>query len=383
MVGVEDSNHQSFAHIQAESEVSESSIIALTQMLELKPQAVWVRRYFALPEVARSFLRVALVANESAWPEEGPTDHARQTATARPVFALTVFTGAHACLFDNFMSHLMRLQPLSMGSLIFPPLAVFSMDWEAFGWCNQIAENVEMGTSTLYALCIAPANTTKEVQKSNLPQVVFGDAAYRTAVWMKPMLLSLALSVGDYSVLVTDVDIVYLRPPLVLIPAKYRLQNPSTLTNNPRGIHEHVQLEVACEVDGILATANTGLIFAWAGSLYAVDQWAAISRMPPALDDQAAFRRKISTSSDLAEGVACLPSVNFKLRCSCDGQQCDDQVIAVHCTEVPNKPASLGASSLWAAKYTDQSQCRYGVGPSWWKSHPKAAAAAKLAAAVA
>jgi len=376
----EDLGHPSSTFTQMESEVLESCNMALAEMLELKPQAGWVRRYFTTPEVARSFLRVASVANQSAWPTVGPTEHSQESATSRPIFAIVVLTGAHACLFDNFVSHLVRLQPLATGSLVFPPLAVFPLDWEAFGWCKQIIENDEVHTSKIFALCVSPANNTKELHKSDQPQVVFGDAAYRTAVWMKPMLLSMALTVGDYSVLVTDVDIVYLRPPLVLNAARFRtLAAPMPASSLRGSIDKHVHIEVACEVDGNLATANTGLIFSWAGSLPAIDQWSTVLRMPPVMDDQAAFRRKVSASVDLAESVACLPRDNFKLRCSCGGQQCDDQVIAVHCTEVPNKTASLEASSLWAAKYTNPSQCRYGVGPAWWKSHPKAAAAARFA----
>jgi hypothetical protein len=375
-----DSDLQSPTRSYPESEIPDIDVLGLEQVLDLKPQAAWVRRYFSMAEVARALLHVGRVANASAWPEGGPSEHSTKSAEARPVFAIAVLTGAHACLFDNFVSHLMRLQQPSLGGLVFPPLAVFSLDLEAEGWCKRIsrAANVD-ATGGLFLLCASPANATKEHRATDMPQVFFGDAAYRSAVWMKPMLLSMALSAGDFSVLVNDVDIVWLRPPLVLHTARFRTPTPSNPPNNLRSRVFHPVIEVACELGEALATANTGLIFSWAGSQSVVDRWATIARLPPPADDQAAFRQKVGIAAEFAGRVACLSSDKFKMRCSCNGRQCDDRVVAVHCTEVANKTFSLEAGGFWAPKLMNQGHCRYGVGPAWWKSHPKASAAAAAA----
>lgn len=139
-------------------------------------------------------------------------------------------------------------------------------------------------------------------------------------------------------------------------------------------------LEVACEVAGSLADANTGLVFAWAGAktAEAVDRWATTARFPPPGDDQAAFRQRLVRLPPLPPPtLACLPPHLYRLRCECAATTaagpCDSSVVAVHCTEVANKTQSLRDAGLWAPALTGHGDCRYGVSDEWLSKNTKKA----------
>jgi hypothetical protein len=254
--------------------------------------------------------------------------------------SITVVNKAQICLLDNFIAH------LGMLSSAFPPLVVFCLDQESFHVCCALKRLTQY--DHLWIRCASP-HSSAPVSPAT---VLFGDSNYRSAVWMKPLLLEISLAT-NVTVLITDIDIVFLKSPRW-------------------NAVKSAQFQMACEVPGDRGSANTGFIVATPKARAAVTEWTRIARFPPSIDDQSAFRQRIARINP--EWVKCLPSEQFRMGCKCNSdlkEACGDKVVAVHCTLSPNKPDSLLRASLWHPIITSHENCSFGVPQSWWNSHPK------------
>jgi len=314
-------------------------VLTLSELLSQQAQAKWVTYFFSLEAVAAAMVDSSVVANRSTILSRGPPQP--------PLVSFTVANAPQICILDNFISHLSRLEPQRRG-LVFPPFLIFTLDQATQSFCEQLldARPIEKRTleGHLSLRCVAPLGSVASSPRS----IDFGDPAYRVAVWMKPMLLALMLSSNMFSALLTDIDIVVLKP-WISIPSA-------------------ASLELACEVDGDLLTGNTGFILATqsARTLKLVKSWATIARFPPPADDQASFRARIARAHP--DALKCFAANFLQLGCKC-ASPCT--AFAVHCTESPNKTRDLDALGFWAPILTSHGDCRYGVSDQWWKTHPK------------
>ena len=191
---------------------------AMVAMLKERPQAARVQQ-FDLVDVSRALIGAGREANRSAWTSHtlvGPAGVHTVRGRRSPVVSLAVVNGAQGCLLDNFLAHLGRLAPAVPGGLAFPPLVVFGLDAQAAELCSRTRAHLFglplaavsgrwAGGQSLAVWCVGPrgqpasaggggGGSRKKMLVRAPAEVSFGDEAYRTAVWTKPMLLSLALA---------------------------------------------------------------------------------------------------------------------------------------------------------------------------------------------
>ena len=107
----------------------------------------------------------------------------------RGVVSVAVLTGNEACIWDNFVSYYGALTKP-------PPLVVLALDARAHAMCSTAASEAPI---PLRLRCVPPHGKAASRE-------------YHEIIWLKPALVRMALSRGA-TVLLTDIDVVYLRNP--------------------------------------------------------------------------------------------------------------------------------------------------------------------------